>query len=314
MIHQKQIAVVIPAYRVKHKIVGVINAIPEYVDFIIVIDDKCPDESGKHLAQNTQDKRLIIHYHKENKGVGGAMKTGFQEALKTSADIIIKIDGDGQMDTAFIPSLIQPLIDNTADFTKGNRFHNPRYIQQMPFIRLFGNSCLSLINKFVTGYWSIMDPTNGYIAIGRESLLEIELEKLSNRYFFESDLLFRLSLQSAVVKDIPMPSKYDDETSSLNITKVIFTFIPKYISRYFKRITYLYFIRDFNAGTIQLFFGLILFLFGLVFGSYHWITSIVEQKTASAGTIMLAALPIILGFQLLLGFLLYDINNQPKKK
>lgn len=313
MINNKQIAVVIPAYRVRSKIVDVVNSMEDYVDYIVVIDDKCPEKSGAYLHSQIQDERLEIIYHEINKGVGGAMKTGFHKVLDLGADIVVKVDGDGQMDTAFIPTLIQPILENKADFTKGNRFYNPRYIKQMPALRLFGNSCLSLVNKFVTGYWSIMDPTNGFIAVNSNKLAVIEFDKLSDRYFFESDLLFRLSLQSAVVTDIPMPAKYDDENSSLNIGKVIVTFIPKYIKRYIKRIAYLYFIRDFNAGTIQLFFGVLLWLFGFLFGGYHWYLSLKYGHPASLGTIMVAALPVILGFQLLLGFLLYDINNQPKK-
>jgi glycosyltransferase involved in cell wall biosynthesis len=313
MENQPKIAVIIPAYRVRSKIVSVVSSLQNSIHQIIVVDDKCPEESGKFLAESITDKRVIILYHEENKGVGGALKTGFKEALAQGADIIVKLDGDGQMDASFIPELITPIVEGQADFTKGNRFYNPRYIRQMPKIRLFGNSCLSLINKFVTGYWSIMDPTNGFIAISAKALQEVEFDKLSNRYFFESDLLYRLSLQASVVVDIPMPAKYEDENSSLNIGKVIVTFIPKYIARYFKRIIYLYFVRDFNAGTLQLVFGLLLFWTGFIFGIYHWMLSIQENTPASAGTIMLAGLPVILGFQLLLGFLMYDINNQPKR-
>lgn len=308
------ITVVIPAFRVSDKIKNVVASFGDNVHHIIVVDDKCPEESGKLVEEWSNDARLKVLYHEKNKGVGGAMKTGFVEALRIGSDIIIKLDGDGQMDARFIPQLIEPILSGKADYTKGNRFHNPRFIKRMPKLRLFGNSCLSLINKFVTGYWSIMDPTNGYVSISATKLEEIELDRLSDRYFFESDLLFRLSLHSAVVEDVPMPAIYEDETSSLNIGKVIVTFIPKYINRYFKRIFYLYFIRDFNAGTIQLTFGLLLFFSGIIFGSYHWFKSVSEHVYASAGTIMLAGLPIILGFQLLLGFLLYDINNQPKRR
>lgn len=308
-----QLAVVIPAFRVSNKIIDVVKSLDAKVSNIIVVDDHCPENSGRILAKAVNDSRLKIIYHKENKGVGGAVTSGFKKALALNADIIVKIDGDGQMDASFIPDLIKPIVEDKADFTKGNRFHSPQFIRQMPGIRLFGNSCLSLINKFVTGYWSIMDPTNGFFAISAKALKTIELEKLSNRYFFESDLLFRLSIQQSVVMDVPLPAKYGDETSSLNITKVVFSFLPKYIKRYFKRILYLYFIRDFNAGTIQLLFGLILFIFGFCFGLVHWVLSIKSNIPATAGTIMLAGLPIILGFQLLLGFLFFDINNQPSK-
>lgn len=310
----KKIAVVIPAYRVSEEIVGVVASIPAYIANIIVVDDKCPDDSGKKLASLIDDHRLKIVYHSVNQGVGGAMKTGFKEAIKLNADIVVKVDGDGQMNPEFIEELIAPIISEEADFTKGNRFFSVQFVKQMPLLRLLGNSCLSLVNKFVTGYWSIMDPTNGFIAITVHELKELDFDKLENRYFFESDLLFRLSIARATVVDMPMAAKYGTENSSLKIGKVIFTFIPKYINRFFKRLMYLYFVRDFNAGSIQLFFGTLLLLFGIIFGSYHWTNSIEMHLPATAGTIMVAALPIILGCQLLLGFLLFDVNNQPKKR
>jgi hypothetical protein len=158
-----------------------------------------------------------------------------------------------------------------------------------------------------------MDPTNGYTAIHRTALSMLDMEKVSNRYFFESDMLFRLGIIRAVVADIPMPALYGTEKSSLKISRVLFSFPPKYINRYFKRVFYNYFLRDFNVGTIQLVFGFLIFFGGLGFGVYHWLLSITQNILASPGTVMLAALPTILGFQLLLSALQYDIHNIPDK-
>lgn len=305
-----KIAVCIPAYKVKSHIVETVSTLPEEVEVIYVVDDRCPEQSGQHLKDNCQDPRVRVLFHEENKGVGGAMVTAYKELLKEQkANIAIKMDGDGQMDPKLIPTLIQPILDDKADYVKGNRFFQIGGLAEMPKIRLFGNSMLSLINKFVNGHWHIMDPTNGYTAIHTDVLRSVELDKIDQRYFFESDMLFRLGIIKARVKDMPMEAKYEDEESSLSISRVLFSFPPKYINRFLKRIFYCYFLRDFNAGTIQLFSGVILFLFGVIFGGLNWLESIQLNQEASAGTIMLAALPTILGFQLLLGFLNYDIQN-----
>ena len=308
------IAVVIPAYKVKKQILQVVNGLDKTVSKIIVVDDQCPEQSGKYLEENFYDDRLEVIYHQVNQGVGGAVVSGYKRSLELGAEIVVKMDGDGQMDVHYMNSLITPLLENKADYTKGNRFYGVSFVKQMPTIRLLGNSCLSIINKFVNGYWSVMDPTNGYTAISKKALKQLDFNKLNRRYFFESDMLFRLSIQRSIVMDVPIPAKYEEEESSLSIRKVLFSFPPKYINRFFKRIFYLYCLRDFNAGSIQLFIGLIFFLFGVVFGSIRWLESIQTNDPATAGTIMLASLPIILGFQLLLGFLYFDVNNQPKKR
>ena len=310
--HSSKIAVVIPCYKVKKHILKVIKEIDSIVDLIIIVDDKCPEESGKYVEQKCSDFRIQVVYNETNKGVGSATITGYKTALKANADIIVKIDGDGQMDTSNIPKLIQPILLKEADYTKGNRFYFLTELKTMPNLRLIGNSILSMINKIVSGYWSITDPTNGFTAISKEILQLIPLEKIDSRYFFESDMLFRLSTSRAVIQDIPMHARYGDEISSLSIWKVIFSFPLKYLKRFLKRLFYLYFLRDFNVGTLHLIFGSVFFIFGIIFGSVVWVNSIVEKSFASTGTVMLSVLPIILGFQMLLSFLSYDMQNQPQ--
>jgi len=305
-----KVAVVIPAYKVRNQILAVVNSIPELVSQIYVVDDKCPESSGEFLSQSYVGNRLRVIFNKKNLGVGGAVKEGYKQFLKDdTADIIVKLDGDGQMDPNLIQGLIESILINQADYAKGNRFNSLRSLKGMPKMRLFGNSVLSFINKFVNGYWHIMDPTNGFTAIHKDVLNKLELDKIDNRYFFESDMLFRLSLLRARVMDYSMHALYADEESSLRISRILFEFPPKYFIRFLKRIGYNYFLRDFNAGSLQLFMGSLLFLFGVIFGVIKWINSINSGIEASAGTIMLSALPVILGFQLLLGFLNYDIQS-----
>jgi uncharacterized membrane protein len=157
-----------------------------------------------------------------------------------------------------------------------------------------------------------MDPTNGFTAIHKTALGQLPLDKISNRYFFESDMLFRLGTIRAVVKDIPMDAVYADESSNLKVGEVIFEFVPLYIKAFFKRTMYCYFLRDFNVGTLEFIIGSLLFLFGLVFGGLNWFLSVEKQEMASTGTVMIASIPIILGFQLLLSAFHFDIANVPK--
>lgn len=309
----KKIAVVIPCFRVKNQILKVISKIGPEVNRIYVVDDFCPEKSGRYVEENCKDNRVKVLYNNVNKGVGGAVIHGYQEAIKDCFSIIVKIDGDDQMDPALLSKFIGPILQGKADYTKGNRFFNLSFLREMPFVRLIGNSALSFINKVSSGYWDIMDPTNGYTAAHVSVLAQLPLSKLENRYFFESDMLFRLNTIRAVVKDIPMASRYADETSSLRVSKVLFEFPLKYLNRLFKRIFYTYFLRDFNIGTIELVFGFLLISFGLSFGFYHWWFAYKSQINTHTGTIMLSALANIFGFQLILSFLHFDIANVPRK-
>lgn len=307
------VAVVIPCFKVKKHILNVIKEMPEYVDRIYIIDDRCPEKSGQHVQENCNDSRIWVYRNPINLGVGGAVCQGYKMALAEEMDIVVKVDGDGQMDPCLIRSLIDPILNGIADYTKGSRFFHPEGLSEMPLIRLLGNAGLSFINKVVTGYWDIMDPTNGFTAISNEALKNIPLEKLSSRYFFESDILFRLSLAKARVVDFSMKAKYGDEVSNLKIHNVLCTFPFKYLKRFMKRLVYQYFLRDFNYGSLSLISGLSLLSFGLIFGIYKYIEfSIIKNIPASTGTVVIPSMLIILGTQLLISFVQYDINSNPK--
>ena len=176
-------------------------------------------------------------------------------------------------------------------------------------MRLLGNTGLSFITKASTGYWQLFDPTNGYTAISIECLKNMDLDKTSKRYFFESDLLFRLNIIGANIKDIPMTAVYEDEQSNLRIYKILFPFLKGHAKNFSKRILYDYFLRDFSLATITLVLGLLFLIFGVGFGSYQWYRALEDHMTASSGTVMLAALPVIIGTQLLLSFINYDISK-----
>ena len=307
------ISVVIPSYKVSKYILDVIKDIPEFVNHIIIVDDKCPQNSGQ-IAKTSTDNRVIVCYHEKNLGVGGAVITGYKKALELNSDIVIKIDGDGQMDVNYMQKLIQPILDGKADYTKGNRFTDFKALRAMPKVRLFGNSGLSFLVKAASGYWNLMDPTNGYTAINKHALEELDLDNIAKRYFFESDMLINLNIENAVVVDVEIPAKYGDEESSLSITKTLVGFPPKLFKGLCKRIFLKYFIYDFNMLSLYLVVGLPMLFFGIVFGSIKWIEAIVSNIETSTGTIMLAVLPIILGTQFILQAIQIDMNNIPRKE
>lgn len=307
-----KVAVVIPSYRVRKHILGVIRAIGPEVHKIYVVDDCCPEQSGDFVKVNCTDKRVVVIRHDQNQGVGGAVMTGYQAAVSDKIiEVIVKIDGDGQMDPKLIRDFIAPILEGEADYTKGNRFFDLEEIRAMPKIRLVGNAVLSFMTKLSSGYWDIFDPTNGYTAIHTRVACHLPCKKISQRYFFETDMLFRLNTLRAVVVDIPMNAQYGDEVSNLKIKRIVGEFIYKHARNFVKRIFYNYYLRDMSVASVELPLGIIMLTFGLNFGTYHWIQSINIGTSSSAGTVMLSALPVIVGLQFILAFLGHDMRSMP---
>ncbi|WP_129135127.1 glycosyltransferase family 2 protein [Luteimonas sp. YGD11-2] len=306
------VAVVIPCYRVTRHVLGVIDRIGPEVNRIFCIDDGCPDGSGDFIEAHCRDPRVNVIRHAQNRGVGGAVMTGYAAAIAADSDVIVKIDGDGQMDPALLPEFVAPILSGNADYTKGNRFWELGEIRRMPPVRRVGNLGLSFMAKASSGYWDVFDPTNGYTAIHASVASYLPFDSISQRYFFETDILFRLNTLRATVKDIPMTAHYADETSHLKISKVIGEFAVKHVRNGLKRIGYSYFLRDMPVASIELAIGLLLLTFGVLFGGYHWYQSSVADTSTPVGTIMIATIAIISGLQFLLAFVSYDIANTPR--
>jgi dolichol-phosphate mannosyltransferase len=307
-----KVAVVIPSYRSKQHVLGVLEGIGPECEAIYVVDDACPDGTGDHVAQNCSDPRVKVLHQPENQGVGGATMAGYRAAMADGADIVVKLDSDGQMDPAMILPLLRPIVDGEADYTKGNRFFDLDGLRSMPRLRLFGNSVLSFASKASSGYWNIFDPTNGFTAIHARVLRELPLDRISKRWFFESDMLFRLGTLRAVVADVPMPASYDEEQSSLVIRHVVVGFAFKHCINTLKRIFYNYYLRSFNIASIEILLGLVFILFGVTLGAVRWREVLLSGQPSTSGTVMLAALPVIIGVQLVLSFLNYELQNVPR--
>lgn len=303
---------VVPCYRVALHVAGVIRSIPPLISTIIVVDDACPEGSGK-IAASAGDPRVVVITNPVNLGVGGAVAAGYRKAVEMGAGIIVKIDGDGQMDPSYIEALTRPVETGEADYTKGNRFHDFKALRSMPGIRLFGNSVLSFMLKLSSGYWNIMDPTNGFTAISRDALAKINLEKIAARYFFESDMLIHLNIQNCVLRDIPMPARYGDEKSSMRLERIILKFPFRMMRGLMRRIFFKYFIYDFNMASVYILLGIPMVLWGVGFGAYKWIDGILLNYENTTGTVMLSVLPLILGSQFLLAAVNIDINSIPRR-
>jgi dolichol-phosphate mannosyltransferase len=308
------ICVVIPCYNVARHIEDVIRSIPPEISWIVAVDDCSSDDTEDILIRLQQENEKIIYIrHEVNQGVGGAMLSGYRNAMQLNAEITIKIDGDGQMDSAYIPKLIRPIIEDKADFTKGNRFRDLNALKAMPLSRRIGNLGLGFLIKAASGYWNIFDPTNGFTAVRNETLKNLDLTKLHRRYYFETSMLMELYYANAVVQDISMKAKYGDEVSGLSRTRALFEFPPKLLMALAKRIILKYFLFEFNIASVYIIVGVPLFLMGSIFGLVNFIKFAASHIAAPTGTVVIPTLLIILGFQLLLAAVSYDITNFPKK-
>ena len=308
-----KIAVVIPCYRVTDHILEVIAGIGPEVSGIYVVDDACPDGSGKFVQDQSKDKRLSFIFHEANQGVGGAVISGYKAAFADGADVVVKIDGDGQMNPAFLEKLLKPISQSTAGYTKGNRFDNLDELVLMPRIRILGNAMLSLMSKFSTGYWSVTDPTNGFTAISRAALESIRLDKVRRSYFFESDMLFRLSLANVPVKDVSIPALYGDEKSNLKIRKVVSEFFFRHLVNFSKRITYRYYLREWSLPSITIPASIILSALGTITSINSLILSNQSGSAVTAGQVTFIALTYLSSLQLALAAISYDIGAEPKE-
>jgi glycosyltransferase involved in cell wall biosynthesis len=240
------------------------------------------------------------------------MVAGYQAALAAACDVVVKMDGDGQMDPNQLPRLLDALVVDGYDYAKGNRFLDSDELAQMPKLRLLGNFILSFLTKLSSGYWSVFDPQNGFVAIRASVLRKLPLEHLSRRYFFENDMLVHLNVVQARVKDVAIPARYGDENSSLRVRYVLATFPSYLIRRFWYRVYQRHVLRDFSVVAVFWIAGAALVGWGVGFGAIAWVVSVASGRVASTGTVMLAALPLILGFQLVLQAILIETQESSR--
>ena len=308
------VAAVVPAYNAANVITSVLRQIPPLVRTIVIVDDASTDGTAAIAERCAEiDQRVLVVHHERNRGVGGAMVTGFRTAIDAGADIVVKIDGDGQMPLWLVPQLVAPLVAGEADYTKGNRFRDFNAVRQMPLVRRIGNVLLSFLAKSATGYWHCFDPTNGFIAIRADVLSQVPLAKVDPTFFFETSMLAHLYLLGAVVKEVPMPARYAGEPSSLRIGRVMRQFPGKLIAALVRRVVLKNFVYDFNLESLHLAAGIPLLLGGVIFGAYNWLWYVRHHLSAPTGTVVLPALAIMLGVQLLITAASYDLQSVPRE-
>jgi glycosyltransferase involved in cell wall biosynthesis len=307
-----RIAVVIPAYRVEKQIAQVVAKLPKAVDEIVIVNDCSPDGTAQALME-IKDRRVHVLTHLKNMGVGGAMLSGYSYALHLGCEVVVKLDGDDQMDPAYINTIIQPILNRQADYVKGNRFLHQAELTRMPLIRLIGNVGLTFLTKLASGYWNVFDPTNGYTAISGEKLGQLDPARISRNYFFETSMLCELRKLDAVVTDLPMPAIYQDEKSSVSIGRELFVFSSNLLRRFFHRMTRQYFLYNFSAVSLYMVLGTLLGLFGGIWGIVKWVKSVQTGIPATTGTVLLAVLPVILAVQFLTQAIALDIESVPSQ-
>jgi glycosyltransferase involved in cell wall biosynthesis len=306
-----KVAVVVPAHNEADFVGGVVRSIPEYVDVIVVVDDASTDGTSA-VVTGLSDPRVTLVRLERNAGVGGATVTGYRKALDLGGDVVVKMDGDGQMSADDLPRLLDAVLANGVAYAKGNRFLVGSLRRAMPFFRLVGNVILTFLTKLASGYWHVFDPQNGYTAIRADVLRQLDLDAVHRGYFFENDMLVQLNLFNHKVRDVPMVARYGGEKSGISPMRVGMVFPVLLLSRFVLRIYRKYVLRDFSPIALFLLSGFGLFGWGVTFGVFLLVRSNTTGVPTPTGTIMLAIVPLFLGFQLLLEALVLDIQETPR--
>lgn len=305
---------VVPAYRARATVCGVVAGLLAVADHVIVVDDACPERSGTAVAAEfSGNPRVTVVARESNGGVGAAVKTGIAAALEHGADVIVKVDADAQMDPSYVPAIAHVFAEHPEiGYVKGNRFVSETALHRMPKLRLFGNAVLSLFVKLASGYWNLLDPTNGYVAFSASMLRDMPWERFADGYFFEISVLGSLGIRQMPIAELEMPAIYRSERSSLSVARAVFEFPPKLVALALRRLGLQYFLFDVNLGSLYVVFGALLTLFGVALGVAEWFATLRTGHARTPGTVMLAVIPILIGIQLISNALMYDVQFAPK--
>ncbi len=262
MYKDKTIGIVIPAHNESAQIGSVFKTMPSFVDKILVVDDCSTDNTAETVRQyQLEDERIVLLLHETNQGCGGALATGYKWARDNGMDVAVRMDGDGQMNPADLPAILDPVVEDRTDYCKGNRLFTGEAFQKIPRVRYFGNAFLSLLTKIASGYWHVADFQSGYTAINRHALETIDWDRMYKRFGQPNDLLIRLNVFNFRVTDVPVEPVYNvGEKSGMKIGKVIFTISWLLVKMFFWRMKEKYIIRDFHP---LIFFYSLGGLFGL---------------------------------------------------
>jgi glycosyltransferase involved in cell wall biosynthesis len=263
MYRDKSIAVVVPAYNEEKLIGRVIETMPDYVDAIIVVDDQSQDKTSAIVEtyQHQGNRTIDLITHQINQGVGGAIITGYKQAIEKKIDITVVMAGDAQMDPNDLPRLLDPVVDDETDYAKGNRLFTGEAWKIIPKQRYIGNSFLSLLTKIASGYWHVADSQTGYTAVSLDVLQTLNLDQVYKRYGMPNDFLVRLNVYGFRVRDVPIRPVYNiGESSGIKISKVVFTMSYLLLKLFLWRLKERYIIRDFHPLVFFYLFSFVLFI------------------------------------------------------
>lgn len=308
MYREHKIGVVVPAYNEEDLITETLTGIPEYVDKIYAVDDASKDETASRIQQLAKkDSRIVFIKHETNKGVGGAIVTGYKRALEDEMEIVAVMAGDNQMEPVLLPHFLDPIVDGRADYTKGNRLLSSEYRKGMTKWRFLGNSLLTFLTKVGSGYWQLMDPQNGYTAISKTALERLSLDSIYPWYGYCNDLLVRLNVQGFKIKDVVMPAKYGREKSGIKYSRYIVKVSWMLLKDFFWRLKMKYVIFSFHPLVLFYFFGIILAPLGFLGVLYSLYYKFIEGGDLFI-RVTLSLLAFMLGVQFLLFAMLFDMQ------
>ena len=312
MYRKLETAVVIPCYNEEKMITQTIKKIPEYIDHIIAVNDASTDNTiGVLKKLKKQYSKLIIVDNKVNQGVGGALIAGYDYAIKnTKATAIGIVAGDDQFDSSYLKAMLDDFIDQSADYVKASRFFHREAFKTMPKYRQFGNIFISLLTKFSTGYYSITDITNGCGWLRREIIEKVDFSIVEKRYDYETSMLTALSIANAKVIDHAVPAHYGDEKSTIKLIPTAWRNLKAVWKGFWRRIYYKYVLYGFHPIALFLFTGMFFLIISLLLAIFLLYVKLFAHQSPTAGSVMLAVLPFILGIQLTLTALTIDVSNE----
>jgi glycosyltransferase involved in cell wall biosynthesis len=304
-----KIAAVVPAYNESKLIGKTVMTMPDYIDHIIVVNDRSTDDTSAQ-ARATGDARVVVIDHEVNQGVGGAIITGHKKALELGADVNVIMAGDAQMDPQYLPDLLDPICEHGYEFTKANRFYSRTSYAGMPFVRAAGSIALSFATKVASGYWNLFDPQNGYTAVKRSALIRIPLDRIAHGYAFENDLLIWLNIAHVRAKDVSVPAVYGEEVSSMRLHKVTVTIGSLLVAGFWRRMMRKHVLQSFSAVALLFFTGLALVTFGSIVGVWVVVETL-GPPVATTGSVLLSVGPLLTGIHMLVNALMLDIQSTP---
>ena len=312
MYKERVIAVVVPAYKEELLIKPTLLSIPQFVDKIYAVNDCSPDQTGKIIDECARsDSRIFPIHHKHNAGVGGAIISGYKQALVDDIDIVSVMAGDNQMDPAFLPELLDPVVDGVVDYTVGNRLVNEKFRRGMSKWRFVGNSVLTLLTKIASGYWQLMDPQNGYTAISRRALETISLDSIYPQYGYCNDLLVWMNTFGFRVRNVPHPARYGLERSKIKYSTYIVRLSWLLLNAFFWRLKMKYVVLSFHPLVFFYFAGFLFTFLGVMFGFYAIYFKFILHNELFVPAVV-SIIIFALGIQFMLFAMLFDMREENK--